>query len=96
MCRNIKVLRRAGAAPTEEELHLAALQYVRKVSGFPKPSRVNQTAFDAAVEEVSAATGRLLETLTVATRAIEPRIEPEKVAPHESRTHPRVRKYPRP
>jgi len=96
MCRNIKVLRRAGAEPTEEELHLAALQYIRKVSGFQKPSRVNQMAFDAAVEEVSAATGRLLETLTVATKAIEPRIEHEKVAPHESLTRPRVRKFPSP
>lgn len=60
MCRNIKQLRRADAPPTEEEINLAALQYVRKVSGYRQPSRANQAAFDAAVVEVAAATARLL------------------------------------
>jgi len=66
MCRNIKTLRRAGSGPTEEELHLAALQYVRKVSGYRSPSRVNQPAFDAAVREISEATGKLLAGLSAA------------------------------
>jgi len=97
MCRNIKVLRRAGARATEEELRLAALQYVRKVSGFPKPSRANQMAFDAAVQEISAATGRLLETLTVGSGSGGPPIAHEKTAaPHESLTRPRVRRFPSP
>ena len=63
MCRNIKTLRRPEQPPTEEELRLAALQYVRKVSGYHKPSRLNQAVFDQAVDEVAAATQRLLESL---------------------------------
>jgi len=61
MCRSIKVLRRPGDPPTADELRAAALQFVRKISGFQKPSRANQEAFDAAVEEVAAASERLLE-----------------------------------
>ncbi len=96
MCRNIKVLRRAGASPTEEELHLAALQYIRKVSGFRKPSRANQLAFDAAVLEVSATTGRLLESLTVGSKAVEAPIDQRKPDRFDPRTRPRVRRYPSP
>jgi hypothetical protein len=65
MCRNIKKLRMPGQAPTEAELNLAALQYIRKVSGFHSPSRANSAAFDAAVLEVAEATRRLLATLVV-------------------------------
>lgn len=63
MCRNIKVLRQAERTPTDEEIHLAALQFVRKVSGYRQPSRKNTTAFEQAVDEVSAATRRLFEQL---------------------------------
>lgn len=63
MCRSIKVLRRPEAPATPEELHAAALQFVRKISGFQKPSRANQEAFDRAVKEVAGASGRLLATL---------------------------------
>ena len=63
MCRNIKVLRQAERIPTDEEIHLAALQFVRKVSGYRQPSRKNTPAFEQAVEEVSAATRRLFEQL---------------------------------
>ncbi len=63
MCRNIKVLRQAERIPTDEEIHLAALQFVRKVSGYRQPSRKNTTAFEQAVDEVSAATRRLFEQL---------------------------------
>jgi hypothetical protein len=64
MCRSIKVLRKAGQPPaTAEELQAAALQFVRKISGFQKPSRVNQEAFERAVREVAEASGRLLETV---------------------------------
>jgi len=63
MCRSIKVLRVPGISPTEEELHAAALQYVRKVSGYRTPSRANQEAFDRAVEEIAASTRILLSNL---------------------------------
>lgn len=63
MCRNIKVLRQAERVPTDEEIQLAALQFVRKVSGYRQPSRKNTPAFEQAVEEVSAATRRLFEQL---------------------------------
>jgi hypothetical protein len=68
MCRSIKVLRRPETPATELEISAAALQFVRKVSGFRKPSRTNQEAFDAAVREVAAATERLLDTLNEGKR----------------------------
>lgn len=63
MCRNIKKLRIPDNPPTDEEITLAALQFVRKVSGYQKPSRVNQPAFEAAVDEIASATRRLLSQL---------------------------------
>jgi hypothetical protein len=63
MCRSIKTLRGAEPPATDTEIAAAALQYVRKVSGYRKPSRLNQAAFQAAVDEISAATQRLLESL---------------------------------
>jgi len=63
MCRSIKVLRRPGLSVTPDELNGAALQFVRKISGFQKPSRANQEAFDRAVAEVSEASRRLLESI---------------------------------
>jgi hypothetical protein len=65
MCRNIKTLRRPEQPPSRDELQLAALQYVRKVSGYRVPSRANQEVFDRAVEEIATATGKLLENLVV-------------------------------
>ena len=63
MCRNIRTLHNFEPPATREEIHDAALQYVRKVSGMQKPSRANAEAFEAAVEEVARATGRLLDAL---------------------------------
>jgi hypothetical protein len=63
MCRSIKKLRREGEPATEDEIHEAALQFVRKVSGYQRPSRVNAPAFDAAIEEISAASKRLLDAV---------------------------------
>jgi hypothetical protein len=63
MCRSIKVLRRPEEPATAEELRGAALQFVRKISGFQKPSRANQEAFDRAVAEVADASRRLLESI---------------------------------
>ncbi len=65
MCRNIKKLRRSGSVPTDQELHDAALQFVRKISGFHAPSRANQEAFEAAVGEVALAGQRLFNALRV-------------------------------
>ncbi len=64
MCRSIKVLRRSDAPVTPDEISAAALQFVRKVSGFHKPSKANQPAFDAAIREIAAVTERLLENLS--------------------------------
>jgi hypothetical protein len=65
MCRSIKVLRRPETPVTPEEISAAALQFVRKVSGFQKPSKTNQPAFDSAVQEIAMATDRLLKSLRV-------------------------------
>ena len=65
MCRNIKKLRRPDGAPTEDEMRDAALQFVRKVSGFQKPSRANEDAFEQAVADVTAAQRKLFERLVV-------------------------------
>jgi len=63
MCRSIKPLRLPDRPATDSEITEAALQYVRKVSGYRKPSRANQQAFDAAVEEIAAATQKMLISL---------------------------------
>ena len=63
MCRNIRPLHNFEPPATEEEVRAAALQYVRKISGFTKPSRVNQEAFDRAVDEVAHASMHLLSAL---------------------------------
>jgi hypothetical protein len=70
MCRSIKTLRPPYVdEPADEEVRAAALQYVRKVSGFRAPSRANAEAFDQAVEQVAAATRDLLGQLRVGARA---------------------------
>jgi hypothetical protein len=63
MCRNIKTLYNFEPPTTHDEMHAAAEQYVRKVSGMQKPSRANEAAFERAIAEVAAATERLLEAL---------------------------------
>ena len=65
MCRSIKQLRNAEIPATEEEIRAAALQYVRKVSGYRKPSKVNEAAFERAVEEVANATRKMLESIKI-------------------------------
>ena len=68
MCRSIKTLRRAEGPATEEEIRAAALQFVRKVSGYRQPSRANAPAFDSAVDEISVASRRLLDALATRGR----------------------------
>jgi len=63
MCRNIKVLFNFEPPATDDEVRAASLQFVRKVSGFSKPSKMNEAAFECAVEEVALATRTLLDSL---------------------------------
>jgi hypothetical protein len=64
MCRSIKRLRGPGGRASDDEVREAALQFVRKVSGFRQPSRANAGAFEAAVDEISDASRRLIDALT--------------------------------
>ena len=66
MCRSIKQLRQPDQPPTAEEIQAAALQFVRKVSGYRKPSRRNEAAFNQAVSDIAATTQRLLDQLAAA------------------------------
>ena len=63
MCRNIKMLFNFDPPVTEDEVRAASLQFVRKISGFAKPSKANEEAFDRAVEEIAAVSARLLSSL---------------------------------
>ena len=65
MCRNIKRLRQGDRQPTDQELHDASLQFVRKISGFRVPSQANAAAFDAAVRDVAAVARVLFQSLHV-------------------------------
>jgi hypothetical protein len=67
MCRNIKTLYNYEPAVTEEEIRKAALQYVRKISGFAKPSVANEEAFDRAVTEIAQASTELLSSLVISS-----------------------------
>ena len=64
MCRNIRPLFNYAPSATDDEVRAASLQFVRKISGFTRPSQANQAAFDRAVDEVARAARRLLEGLT--------------------------------
>jgi hypothetical protein len=76
MCRSIKVLRRPELPATPDEISAAALQFVRKVSGFRAPSKSNQVAFDAAVRDIAAVTGNLLAQLHRGKSALHSEIAP--------------------
>jgi hypothetical protein len=65
MCRNIKQLRFPDRPPTDEELELAALQFVRKVTGYRKPSQANEVAFDEAIAGIAATTRKLFDELVI-------------------------------
>ena len=83
MCRNIRPLFNFEPPATEDEIGAAALQFVRKVSGFSKPSQVNEAAFYRAVDEISAVTAHLLDLLE--TRA-EPKNREEEAAKAKARS----------
>jgi hypothetical protein len=88
MCRNIKMLFNFDPPVTPEEVRAASLQYVRKISGFNKPSKANESAFLAAVEEVAAVSTRLLQSLE--TNAA-PRSREEEAAKAKARGAERYR-----
>jgi hypothetical protein len=88
MCRNIKMLFNFDPPVTAEEVRAASLQYVRKISGFNKPSKANEAAFLAAVEDVAAISGRLLYSLE--TNAA-PKSREEEAAKAKARSAERFR-----
>src|SRR5438094_9454626 len=90
MCRNIKTLFNFQPPVTEEEIRSASLQFVRKVSGFNKPSKANEAAFLAAVDEIAAISGNLLSSLE--TNA-PPRNRTEEAAKVRARAAQRFPKY---
>ncbi len=69
VCRSIKTLRRTGEPPTADEIDAAALQFVRKISGYRRPSAANKQAFDAAVAEVAESSSRLLASFRTGTKS---------------------------
>jgi len=78
MCRNIRTLFNYAPSVTDEEVRAASLQFVRKVSGFTKPSHANQAVFDRAVDEVARAARRLLDGLTTTAPPKDREVEAEK------------------
>ena len=78
MCRNIHTLYNYEPQATEEEVRAAALQYVRKISGFAKPSQANAEAFERAVDEVAAASSRLLSELVTTAAPKDREVEAER------------------
>jgi hypothetical protein len=78
MCRNIHTLYNFEPPATEDEIRGAALQYVRKVSGFTKPSQANESAFEAAVDEVGDATRRLIDSLVTTAAPKDREVEAER------------------
>ena len=78
MCRNIRTLHNFDPPANEDEVQASALQYVRKISGSTKPSKANAEAFEEAVEEVAAATRRLLDSLVTSAPPKNREVEAEK------------------
>jgi hypothetical protein len=78
MCRNIRTLFNFEPPASEDEIHASALQFVRKLSGFAKPSRANEAAFNRAVDEVTETARRLLQSLETASPARNREVEAAK------------------
>ena len=78
MCRNIKTLFNFDPPATNDEVRAASLQFVRKISGFTKPSKANEEVFDQAVEDVAAIAGKLLESLVTNAEPRDREIEAER------------------
>jgi hypothetical protein len=90
MCRNIRTLYNFEPAATDDEVRAAALQYVRKISGFTKPSAANQEAFDQAVEDVAAVSQRLLGQLVTNAPPKDREVEAAKAKARAAERYARV------
>jgi hypothetical protein len=85
MCRNIRPLFNFAPPVTDDEIHAASLQFVRKVSGFTAPSKANTAAFDGAVDEIAAAVARLLASLRTAAAPRDREVEARKARARAAR-----------
>ncbi len=90
MCRNIKTLFNFEPPATDEEIHASALQFVRKLSGFTKPSKVNEAAFERAVEDVSRATRTLVDSLVTKAPTRDREIEAAKARARAAKRYGRL------
>ena len=90
MCRNIRPLFNFDPPVTDDEVRAASLQFVRKISGFTKPSKANEDAFDRAVEEVSSAARRLVDSLVTTAPARDRDIEAAKAKARAAERYGRV------
>jgi hypothetical protein len=87
MCRNIRPLYNFAPPATGDEVRAAAVQYVRKVSGFPKPSAANEAAFEQAIDEIAASTQRLLAGLTTTAPPKDREVEAAKAKARAARRY---------
>jgi hypothetical protein len=94
MCRNIKTLFNFDPPPTDEEVRAASLQFVRKVSGFTRPSKANEPAFEQAVTEVSASARRLLDSLVTTAPPKDREVEAAKARARAAKRFGRPRTAP--
>lgn len=85
MCRNIKTLYNFEPPATDEEIRAAAIQYVRKISGYNKPSAVNNSAFEIAIEEITVSSKKLMESLVTSAVPKDREIEAEKARERNKR-----------
>lgn len=90
MCRNIRTLYNFAPPATHDEIQAAALQYVRKVSGFPKPSQANEAVFERAVQDVAKATARLFEGLTTQAEPRDREVEAAKAKARAAKRYARA------
>jgi hypothetical protein len=88
MCRNIKTLSNFNPPATDEEIYLSSLQFVRKLSGFTKPSMANQAAFDRAVDKVSRAARELIDSLVTSAPPRDREIEAAKARSRSALRYP--------
>jgi hypothetical protein len=92
MCRNIRPLFNFDPPVTDEEVRAASLQFVRKISGFTRPSKANEDAFNLAVEEVSAAARRLVDSLVTSAPARDREVEAAKAKARSAERYPAPRR----
>jgi hypothetical protein len=90
MCRNIRTLHNFEPPATDEEIRASSLQYVRKISGFTKPSRANEAAFERAVDEVAESTRRLLDSLVTRAEPKDREVEAERARARSAKRYAAV------